>query len=101
MMISDVEFSGQGVHTVFFNLCLYLLISQASQAWMDTNIYFACLRQVVAFAPMVIIACLRQVVAFAPKVIKMHRLRRRTREGAEVWAEGEGKGGYRFMKLMK
>ena len=86
MMISDVEFSGQGVHTVFFNLCLYLLISQASQAWMDTNIYFA---------------CLRQVVAFAPKVIKMHRLRRRTRERAEVWAEGEGKGGYRFMKLMK
>jgi hypothetical protein len=37
---------------------------------MDTNIYIACLRQVVAFAPKVIIACLRQVVAFAPKVIK-------------------------------
>jgi hypothetical protein len=29
--------------------------------WMDTNIYIACLRQVVAFAPKVIfIACLRQ-----------------------------------------
>jgi hypothetical protein len=38
--------------------------------WMDTNIYIACLRQVVAFAPkVIIIACLRQVVAFAPKVI--------------------------------
>jgi hypothetical protein len=38
---------------------------------MDTNIYIACLRQVVAFAPkVIIIACLRQVVAFAPKVIK-------------------------------
>ena len=37
---------------------------------MDTNIYIACLRQVVAFAPKVIIACLRQVVAFAFKVIK-------------------------------
>jgi hypothetical protein len=65
---------------------------------MDTNIYIACLLQVVAFAPKVIIiaclrqvvafapkvifiACLRQVVAFAPKVIKMRRLRRRTREG--------------------
>jgi hypothetical protein len=37
---------------------------------MDTNIYIACLRQVVAFAPkVIIIACLRQVVAFAPKVI--------------------------------
>ncbi len=50
------------------------------------------------------IACLRQVVAFTPKVIKMRRLRRRTREGAEVWAdgwaEGEGKGGVQFMKLM-
>jgi hypothetical protein len=65
-------------------------------------IIIACLRQVVAFAPkIIIIACLRQVVAFAPKVIiiaclrqgfafakqgnKMRRLRRRTREGAEVW----------------
>jgi hypothetical protein len=37
---------------------------------MDTNIYIACLRQVVAFAPkVIIIACLRQVVAFDPKVI--------------------------------
>jgi hypothetical protein len=36
---------------------------------MDTNMYIACLRQVVAFAPKVIvIACLRQVVAFAPHV---------------------------------
>jgi hypothetical protein len=34
---------------------------------MDTNIYIACLRQVVAFAPkVIIIACLRKVVAFAP-----------------------------------
>ena len=37
--------------------------------WMDTNIYIACLRQVVAFAPkVIIIACLRQVVAFDPHV---------------------------------
>jgi hypothetical protein len=37
---------------------------------MDTNIYIAGLRQVVAFAfKVIIIACLRQVVAFAPKVI--------------------------------
>jgi hypothetical protein len=29
--------------------------------WMDTNIYITCLRQVVAFAPkVIIIACLRQ-----------------------------------------
>jgi hypothetical protein len=29
--------------------------------WMDTNIYIACLRQVVAFAlKVIIIACLRQ-----------------------------------------
>ena len=28
--------------------------------WMDTNIYIACLWQMVAFAPKVIIACLRQ-----------------------------------------
>jgi hypothetical protein len=35
---------------------------------MDINIYIACLRQVVAFAPKVTIACLRQVVAFAPHV---------------------------------
>ena len=36
---------------------------------MDTNICIACLRQVVAFAPkVIIIACLRQVVAFAPNV---------------------------------
>jgi hypothetical protein len=59
---------------------------------MDTTIY---------------IACPRQVVAFAPKVIKMRRLeyrilyrvkdsRRRTREGVEVWADGwaeRGQGG--------
>jgi len=37
--------------------------------WVDTNLYIVCLRQVVAFAPKVIIACIRQVVAFAPKVI--------------------------------
>ena len=39
---------------------------------MDGYQYIYCLppRQVVAFAPKVIIACLRQVVAFAPKVIK-------------------------------
>ena len=43
---------------------------------MDTNIY---------------IACLRQVVAFAPKVTKMRRLRRRTREGQ--------KSGCRFMNV--
>jgi hypothetical protein len=43
---------------------------------MDTNIYIACLRQVVAFAPkVIIIACLRQVVAFAPKVIIIACLR--------------------------
>jgi hypothetical protein len=43
---------------------------------MDTNIYIACLRQVVAFAPkVIIIACLRQVVAFAPKVIIITCLR--------------------------
>jgi hypothetical protein len=37
--------------------------------WVDTNMYIACLRQVVAFAPKVIItACLRQVVAFVPHV---------------------------------
>jgi hypothetical protein len=36
----------------------------------DSNIYIACPRQLVAFAPkVIIIACLRQVVAFAPKVI--------------------------------
>jgi hypothetical protein len=36
---------------------------------MDANICIACLRQVVAFAPkVIIIACLRQVVAFAPHV---------------------------------
>jgi hypothetical protein len=63
---------------------------------MDTNKYNACLRQVVAFAPKVIIACLLQVVAFAPKVIKCAAYRR-TREGVEVWTDGwterEGKGG--------
>jgi len=57
----------------------------------------ACLRQVVAFAPKVIIACLRQGFAFAKQGNKMRRLRRRTWEGVEVWAdgwaEGEGKGG--------
>jgi hypothetical protein len=43
---------------------------------MDTNIYVACLQQVVAFAPkVIIIACLRQVVAFAPKVIIIACLR--------------------------
>jgi hypothetical protein len=43
---------------------------------MDTNIYIACLRQVVAFAPkVIIIACLWQVVAFAPKVIIIACLR--------------------------
>jgi hypothetical protein len=35
----------------------------------DAYICIACLRQVVAFAPkVIIIACLRQVVAFAPHV---------------------------------
>jgi hypothetical protein len=44
--------------------------------WVDTNIYAACLRQVVAFAPkVIIIACLRQVVAFAPKVMIIACLR--------------------------
>jgi hypothetical protein len=42
---------------------------------MDTNIYIACLRQVVAFAPKVIIIAYRQVVAFAPKVIIIACLR--------------------------
>ncbi len=53
--------------------------------WMDTNIYIACLRQVVAFAPKVIIAC--RGFAFAKQGNKMRRLRRRTREGVEVWAD--------------
>jgi hypothetical protein len=36
---------------------------------MDANICIACLRQVVVFAPkVIIIACLLQVVAFAPHV---------------------------------
>jgi hypothetical protein len=52
---------------------------------MDANIYIACLRQVVAFAPkVIIIACLRQGFAFAKQGHKMRRLRRRTREGVEV-----------------
>jgi hypothetical protein len=43
---------------------------------MDANICIACLRQVVAFAPkVIIIACLRQVVAFATKVIIIACLR--------------------------
>jgi hypothetical protein len=56
--------------------------NQEAEVWacashrMDTNIYIACLRQVVAFAPKVIIvACLRQLVAFAPKVIIIACLR--------------------------
>jgi hypothetical protein len=53
---------------------------------MDTNIY---------------IACLRQVVAFAPQVIKMRRLRRRTREGAEVWADGAAEDVFKAIKLLK
>jgi hypothetical protein len=76
---------------------------------MDTNIYIACLRQAVAFAPkVIIIACLRQVVAFASKVIiiaclrkgfafakqgnKMRHLRRRTSEGVEVWVDRWAEG---------
>jgi hypothetical protein len=60
---------------------------------METKIYIACLRQVVAFArKVIIIACLRQVVAFAPKVLKMRRLRRRTREGRRYgWMGGFAK----------
>jgi hypothetical protein len=43
-------------------------------------------RQVVAFAPkVIIIACLRQGFPFAKQGNKMRRLRRRTREGVEVW----------------
>ena len=56
--------------------------------WMDTYIYIACLRLVVAFAPNVI-----KCAVGAIKGNKMRRLRRRTREGVE------GEGG--FMKLMK
>jgi hypothetical protein len=49
---------------------------------MDTNIYIACLRQVVAFAPkVIIIACLRQGFCIRKTRYKMRRLRRRTREG--------------------
>jgi len=66
---------------------------------MDTNIYIACLRQVVAFAPKVI-KCAAYGVAQGRDCLppaggrirsqgnKMRRLRRRTREGVEVWAEG-------------
>jgi hypothetical protein len=49
------------------------------------------------------IACLRQVVEFAPKVIKMRRLRRRTREGyGRMGGRRErATGGYRFSSLIK
>jgi hypothetical protein len=58
---------------------------------MDTNIYIACLRQVVAFAPKVIILlpASDRWSHSLPTFKLMRRLRRRTREG----------GG--FMKLMK
>ena len=48
--------------------------------WVDTNIYIACLQQVVAFAPKVIIACLRQV---------------------DMYNNDVGKGDHRVVKLMK
>jgi hypothetical protein len=58
----------------------FVLAGLVAEEWvgrgMDTNIYIVCLRQVVAFAPkVIIIACLRQVVAFAPKVIIIDCLR--------------------------
>jgi hypothetical protein len=57
----------------------------------DTNIYIDCLRQVVAFAPkVIIIACLRQgfCIRKTKQGNKMRRLRRRTSEGVEVWVGG-------------
>jgi hypothetical protein len=74
---------------------------------MDTNVYIACLRQVVALAPKVIlIACLRQVVAFAPKVIKCAAYgvaQRRTEVWADGWADRRvgTRGEYRFSSLVK
>ena len=53
---------------------------------MDTNICIACLRQVVAFAPkVIIIACLRQVVAFAPNVSTNAPPTASHKGEAEVW----------------
>jgi len=54
---------------------------------MDTYIYIACLRQVVAFAPKVI-----KCAYGAIKGNKMRRLRRRTREGVEVWVDRWAEG---------
>jgi hypothetical protein len=58
---------------------------------MDTYMYIACLRQVVAFAPKVIIACRSasgRGFAFAKQGNKMRSLRRRNHEWAEEWEEG-------------
>ena len=54
---------------------------------MDTYIYIACLRQVVAFAPKVI-----KCAYGAIKGNKMRRLRRRTRKGVVVWVDRWAEG---------
>jgi hypothetical protein len=51
--------------------------------WVDTNIYIACLRQVVAFAPKVklLLPASGRWSHSLPTFKLMRRLRRRTREG--------------------